>query len=123
MENSSAALKGIRVIDIGHYVAGPLCGMLLADQGADVISISRPGCDQSRAPEYAVLNRNKRRIELNLKEQAGLERARQLAGSADVVIENFRPGVMQRYGLDATTLTAHNPGGETCTGSRMAVGR
>ncbi len=110
MENSSAALKGIRVIDFGHYVAGPLCGMLLADQGADVISISRPGCDQSRTPEYAVLNRNKRCIELNLKDHADLQQARRLVGSADVVIENFRPGVMQRYGLDATTLAAVHPG-------------
>ena len=110
MANSSAPLSGIRVIDFGHYIAGPLCGMLLADQGADVIKITRPDCAQARTPQYAVFNRNKRCIELNLAVEADRVRAKQLVASADVVIENFRPGVMERHGLDAVTLTATNPG-------------
>ncbi len=107
---STGPLNGIRVIDFGHYIAGPLCGMLLADQGADVIHINRPGCAQSDTPEAAVFNRNKRCIELDLKQSNDLNQAMQLVASADVVIENFRPGVMQRLGLDAATLTAINPG-------------
>ena len=110
MTGSSGPLSGIRVIDFGHYIAGPLCGMLLADQGADVIHVARPGSVNSRTPEYAVFNRNKRCVELNLKEASDQDAARQLIASADVVIENFRPGVMQRLELDATTVATNNPG-------------
>ena len=102
-------MSGIRVIDFGHYIAGPLCGMLLADQGADVIHVIRPGCVQSHTAEYAVFNRNKRCVELDLKDTADQKAAKQLVASADVVIENFRPGVMQRFGLDAATVTINNP--------------
>ena len=83
--------------------------MLLADQGADVICVEHPHCSQSRSAQYAVFNRNKRRVKLDLKDSSELAKAKQLVASADVVIENFRPGVMQRLGLDATTLTAMNP--------------
>lgn len=110
MTGSSGPLSGIRVIDFGHYIAGPLCGMLLADQGADVIHIARPGCEKSRTPEYAVFHRNKRCVVLNLKDASDQAAAKQLIASADVVIENFRPGVMQRFGLDAATVTINNPG-------------
>lgn len=83
--------------------------MLLADQGADVIHVEHPDCPQSRTAQQAVFNRNKRRVKLNLKDASDLDKAKQLAASADVVIENFRPGVMQRLGLDSKTLTAINP--------------
>lgn len=102
-------LSGIRVVDFGHYIAGPLTGMLLADQGADVIKVDRPHCARSKTPESAVFNRNKRRIELDLKNDADRDTAKALVASADVVIENFRPGVMKRLGLDAETLTALHP--------------
>ena len=84
--------------------------MLLADQGADVIHVEHPDCPQSRTTQQAVFNRNKRRVKLNLKDASDLDKAKQLAASADVVIENFRPGVMQRLGLDSKTLTAINSG-------------
>ena len=109
MAISSGPLHGIRVIDFGHYIAGPLCGMLLADQGADVIHVDRPGCAQSSTPRQAVFNRNKRRMTLDLKNPKALDQAKQLIANADVVIENFRPGVMQRFGLDAATLARINP--------------
>ncbi len=108
MTTRAGPLSGIRVIDFGHYIAGPLTGMLLADQGADVIKVDRPNSDQPRTPQSAVFNRGKRRIELDLKLSSDLERAKALVKTADVVIENFRPGVMKRLGLDAETLTALN---------------
>ena len=88
------ALSGIRVLDCGHYIPGPLLGMLMADQGAQVIKVERPGGDPARSePAFATWNRGKRSIILDLKTAAGRETARQLAADADVLIENFRPGV------------------------------
>ena len=85
-------LAGIRVIDFGHYIAGPLTGMLLADQGAEVIKIDRPAKPDYDTPANAVFNRGKKILQLNLKESEGQKTARKLIQSADVVIENFRPG-------------------------------
>jgi crotonobetainyl-CoA:carnitine CoA-transferase CaiB-like acyl-CoA transferase len=102
-------LAGHRVIDFGHYLAGPIAGMLLADQGAEVIKVDRPGHPSCATPAGAVFNRGKQVLELDLKSAAGREAARRLVASADVVIENFRPGVMERFGLGAAAMAAANP--------------
>ena len=103
------ALDGIRVIDFGQYVAGPLAGMLLADQGADVIKVDPPGGPRWKTPANHTWNRGKRGIALDLKQTDGLATALSLIESADVVVENFRPGVMDRLGLGAEAMTAANP--------------
>ena len=104
----TGVLEGIRVIDFGQYIAGPMAAMLLGDQGADVIRIDPPGGPRWNTPANATWNRNKRSLVLNLKQDAERETARQLIAGADVVIENFRPGVMERLGLGATAMTAAN---------------
>ncbi len=96
-----SALEGIHVIDFGQDIAGPLTGMLLADQGADVIRVDPPGGPVWDTPANATWNRGKRSISLDLKQPDDLDVARRLMASADVVIENFRPGVMARLGLGA----------------------
>ena len=101
MKEARWPLEGVRVVDFGHYVAGPLAGMLLADQGADVVKVDRPGDERVFELERVVYDRGKKRVELDLKSGAGLEAARKLIDLADVVIENFRPGVMDRLGLGA----------------------
>ncbi|MDE2723255.1 MAG: CoA transferase [Gemmatimonadota bacterium] len=108
--DKQAPLTGIRVVDFGHYIAGPLAGMLLADQGAEVIKVDRPGKPDYDTPANGVFNRGKQRIALDLKNADDLATAVKLIRSADVVIENFRPGVMQRLGLGAEEMTALNPG-------------
>ena len=108
--DNQAPLTGIRVVDFGHYIAGPLTGMLLADQGAEVIKVDRPGKPDYDTPANGVFNRGKQRITLDLKNADDLAMAVKLIRSADVVIENFRPGVMQRLGLGAEEMTALNPG-------------
>jgi crotonobetainyl-CoA:carnitine CoA-transferase CaiB-like acyl-CoA transferase len=105
----SGALEGIRIVDFGQYIAGPLAGMLLADQGADVIKVDPPGGARWDTPANAMWNRGKRSISLDLKRSDDLEIAKRLVAAADVIIENFRPGVMQRLGLDATALTRQHP--------------
>ena len=104
-------LAGVRVVDFGHYIAGPLAGMLLADQGAEVIKVDRPGARAAGGgePAQAMYNRGKTRIELDLKSEDGLAAARRLIAAADVVIENFRPGVMDRLGLGAQVVTGRHP--------------
>ena len=109
MTDGLPPLAGIRVVDFGHYLAGPLAGMLLADQGAEVIKIDRPGHPSCATPAGAVFNRGKQVVELDLKSDAGREAAQRLVAAADVVIENFRPGVMDRLGLGAAALTDANP--------------
>ena len=104
----AGVLDGIRVIDFGQYIAGPLTGMLLADQGADVIRIDPPDGPSWDTPANATWNRGKRSIALDLKKKDDQEIAQQLVDSADVVIENFRPGVMARLGLDAKHMTQRN---------------
>jgi crotonobetainyl-CoA:carnitine CoA-transferase CaiB-like acyl-CoA transferase len=106
---AASALEGIRVIDFGQYIAGPFAAMLLADQGADVIRIDPPGGPRYQTPANATWNRNKRSIVLDLKTAEGLQTAQRLIASADVVIENFRPGVMDRLGLGAATVCAEHP--------------
>ena len=105
----AGALEGIRVVDFGHYIAGPLAGMLLADQGADVVKIDPPGGPRWQTPGNATWNRAKRSITLDLKDEADLDTARRLVASADVLVENFRPGVMERLGLGADAMIEANP--------------
>jgi crotonobetainyl-CoA:carnitine CoA-transferase CaiB-like acyl-CoA transferase len=101
----SGALDGIRVIDFGQYLAAPLAAMMLADQGADVVRVDPPGGPRWRNPAEAVLQRGKRSIVLDLKREQDRARARQVVASADVVLETFRPGVMDRLGLGAEEMT------------------
>jgi crotonobetainyl-CoA:carnitine CoA-transferase CaiB-like acyl-CoA transferase len=103
------ALDGIRVIDFGHYIAGPLTAQLLADQGADVIHIDPPDGPAWQTPANAFWNRGKRSLGLDLKHEADREIARRLVATADVAVENFRPGVMDRLGLGASAMTEANP--------------
>jgi crotonobetainyl-CoA:carnitine CoA-transferase CaiB-like acyl-CoA transferase len=86
-----APYHGIRVLDFGQYIAGPLAAMLFADQGADVIHVERPVKAAPTDPIDAVLQRNKSRVAIDLKSKGGLERALELVEGADVLIENFRP--------------------------------
>lgn len=112
-------LKGIKVIEVCNVAAGPFCGMLLADLGADVVKIENPdGGDSLRAwppitegysENFASLNRNKRSVTLNLKDPADAELLRRLARTGDVLIENNRPGVMDRLGLGHDDLSKVNP--------------
>src|SRR5215204_1110307 len=121
-----APLDGILVADFSRVLAGPLAAMLLGDLGADVIKVERPdGGDDTRhwgppwrgdeATYYLGLNRNKRSLALDLGDPSDVELARRLARRADVLIESFRPGLMERWGLDGDTLRAANPGLVTCS--------
>ncbi|MBI2888250.1 MAG: CoA transferase [Chloroflexi bacterium] len=105
----AGALEDIRVIDFGQYIAGPLTAMLLADQGAEVIRVDPPGGPRWKTPANATWNRGKRSILLDLKTAADRETARRLVAATDVVVENFRPGVMERLGLGPEAMTAGNP--------------
>jgi crotonobetainyl-CoA:carnitine CoA-transferase CaiB-like acyl-CoA transferase len=102
-------LADLRVIDFGQYIAGPLAAVMLGDQGADVIHVDPPGGPRFDGPADAFLNRGKRRIILDLKTPEGQRAAQRLVETADVVIENFRPGVMDRLGLGKAAMTAANP--------------
>ena len=106
----NGSLEGLNVIDFGHYYAGPMTGMLLADQGANVIRIVKSGDRELPDQQYRLLNRNKNLLELDLKSENGKTQALSLLEKADVVIENFRPGVMQRLGLDYASVKPINPG-------------
>lgn len=108
----TGALNNIKVLEFGHYIAGPLLGMFLADQGADVIKIERPpsGDPMRKHPGFQVWNRGKRSAMLDLKNDHDLKIVRKLAQGVDVVIENFRPGVMERLGLGYESLFVDNPG-------------
>jgi len=119
-------LAGIRVADFSRVLAGPLATMLLADLGADVIKVERPdGGDDTRAwgppfvggdaAYFLSLNRNKRSVVLDLQTPEGAAAARRLALSSDVVVENFRPGLMARFGLDHASLAAEKPDLVTCS--------
>ena len=109
-------LSGIRVIEFSHMVMGPTCGLVLADLGADIIKIEPVGAgDNTRrlpgagAGFFPTFNRNKRSVALDIKAPAGMEFARRLIGTADVLIENFRPGGLDAMGLGYDALASHNP--------------
>jgi crotonobetainyl-CoA:carnitine CoA-transferase CaiB-like acyl-CoA transferase len=114
-------LAGLKVIELAHIMAGPVCGLMLADMGADVIKVEKhPGGDDSRrflppdiageSAAFMMMNRNKRGIAVNLKTGDGKAVMRRLLESADVVIENYRLGTMARLGLSYESLAAANPG-------------
>ncbi|MBT2273345.1 CaiB/BaiF CoA transferase family protein [Rhodococcus qingshengii] len=107
---SEGALEGLQVIDFGQYVAGPLVAQMFADHGADVIRVDPPGGPSWRSDANAILQRGKRSIVLDLQHEEDLGIARSLVRSADVVVENFRPGVMERLGLGPDATRADNPG-------------
>nr|WP_255469061.1 CaiB/BaiF CoA-transferase family protein [Achromobacter sp. UMC46] len=109
-------LAGIRVVEFTHMVMGPTCGLVLADLGAEVIKVEPIDGDRTRhllgagAGFFPMFNRNKKSIALDLRSAEGAEIARKLCASADIVAENFRPGVMAKYGLDYAGLSPQNPG-------------
>lgn len=117
-------LAGLRVLDLSRVLAGPLCTMMLGDMGADVIKVERPvtgddtrewgppwaeGDAGHEAAYYLCVNRNKRSVAADLKTDAGRELVRRLARHADVLVENFAPGTMERLGLAYASLAAENP--------------
>lgn len=123
---ASGPLSGLRVIELAQIMAGPTAGMMLADMGAEVIKVEKfPGGDDSRAyreprvngvsAPYMILNRNKRGIALNLKHPDGLQALLRLTDSADVLIENYRPGTLDKLGLGWDVLHARNPGLILCS--------
>jgi crotonobetainyl-CoA:carnitine CoA-transferase CaiB-like acyl-CoA transferase len=114
------ALDGIKVIELAHIMAGPTCGLLLADLGADVIKVEKlPGGDDARGygepvvngepAAFMILNRNKRSLAVNLKTRGGLEAVKRLLAGADVIIENHRRGTLEKLGLGYDVLSALNP--------------
>lgn len=122
----AGALSGIRVADFSRVLAGPHATMILADFGADVIKIESPEGDGTRqwnpptnaigqSTYFAGVNRGKRSVVCDLRTPEGLERARELALSADVVIENFKPGTMERFGLGYDAVASENPGVVYCS--------
>lgn len=111
-------LEGVRVLDLTNVLAGPYCSMVLGDMGAEVIKIESFEGDTSRGFEphvngesycFAVLNRNKKGVALDLKDERGRQIVKRLAARADILLESFRPGVMMKLGLDYESLRADNP--------------
>ncbi|KQZ11618.1 carnitine dehydratase [Agromyces sp. Root1464] len=126
-------LAGVRVADFSRVLAGPYATMMLADFGADVVKIEslagddtrhwRPPVDaRGQATYFGSVNRNKRSVALDLTDAEGLAEARRLAASADVVVENFRPGVMDRFGLSYDEVRALNPGIVYCSITGFGTG-
>lgn len=120
-ERNYGPLKGLKVIELAHIMAGPVCGMMLADMGADVIKVEKtPGGDDTRrmtppdiegeAAAYMILNRNKRAVTINLKTEEGKAALREMLRTADVVIENYRLGTLEKLGLGYEDLKKLNPG-------------
>jgi crotonobetainyl-CoA:carnitine CoA-transferase CaiB-like acyl-CoA transferase len=121
MSQRPLPLAGVRVLDVSQVMAGPFCSMLLGDLGADVVKIEPPGTgDQTRSAMgfrmkgddsmgFLNMNRNKRSVALNLKSDGGREVFMRLVASADILVENYRPGVMKRLGLDYETLARTRP--------------
>ncbi|WP_420334345.1 CaiB/BaiF CoA transferase family protein [Roseibium sp.] len=119
MTAATGPLTGMKVIELAHIMAGPVCGLMLADMGADVIKVEKPQGDDSRrfvppkiegeSAAYMMMNRNKRGIALNLKDPSAREVLHKLLSDADVVIENYRLGTMERLGLGYDDLAEINP--------------
>ena len=108
-------LHGLKVVEFTHMVMGPTCGMVLADLGAEVIKVEPIDGDRTRhllgagAGFFPMFNRNKKSVAIDLRRPDGAAVARRLAASADVVVENFKPGTLAKYGLDHASLSAQNP--------------
>lgn len=117
MTDNRGALRGIRVIELGQLIAGPFCGQLLGDMGADVIKVEPPGAGDpmrqwGRGPNklwWEVIARNKRSVSANLRVPEGQALVRALAAEADILIENFKPGTMEKWSLSPDALQAANP--------------
>lgn len=119
---SPTPLSDIKVLELGQLIAGPYCGQVLADFGAQVIKVEPPGKgdamrqwgeadrDTGEPLWWNVIGRNKQSLTLDLRKSRGQELLRELASQADVIIENFRPGTMERWGLGYEELSRHNPG-------------
>ena len=109
-------LAGVRVIEFSHMVMGPTCGMILADLGAEVIKIEPPSGDKTRTMSgvglgfFRTFNRNKKSVVLDIQTPQGLASAKELICDCDIMIENFRPGLMTKLGLDYATLSQECPG-------------
>ncbi|MBP0616154.1 CaiB/BaiF CoA transferase family protein [Jiella mangrovi] len=113
-------LAGMKVVELAHIMAGPVCGMFLADMGADVVKVEKPEGDDTRrflppdingeSAAYMMMNRNKRGLVLDLKSDAGRTALRRMLDTADVVIENYRMGTMEKLGLGYEELRKTNPG-------------
>lgn len=117
-DSSKLPLSGAKVVEFCEIAAGPFCAMLLADMGADVIKVERPSGDAMRmwppvtdgySENFASINRHKRSVVLDLKSDEGARAAKALILNSDVVVENFRPGVMARIGIDYATMSAEKP--------------
>ena len=117
-ESNHGPLKDIRVIELGQLIAGPFCGQLMADMGADVIKVEPPGTGDPMRKWgrgdyplwWSVCARNKKCVTANLREPEGQEIAKKLISNADMVLENFRPGTLEKWGMDYETLSKNNPG-------------
>jgi formyl-CoA transferase len=118
LSRPARALEGVRVLDVTQFMAGPFCSTILADLGADVIKIEPPSGDSTRqmvgasgseSPSFNAVNRGKRSLVVNLKLPDGQQLFKRLAQSSDILIENYRPGVMRAFGLGYETLAATNP--------------
>lgn len=115
---AKGALAGLKVVEMGQLIAGPFCGQLLGDQGAEVVKVEPPGkgdpMRQWGRGDYPlwweVVARNKKSVSLDLRQREGQELARRLIAQADVLIENFRPGTLEKWGLAPERLHADNPG-------------
>lgn len=113
-----SALKGLRVVELGQLLAGPFCGQLLGDMGAEVIKVEPPGAgDPMRVwgqgeekVQWEVIARNKKSVSANLRIAEGQALVRQLIGKADILVENFKPGTMERWGFSPEALLAEHPG-------------
>ncbi len=113
-----SALKGLRVVELGQLLAGPFCGQLLGDMGAEVIKVEPPGAgDPMRVwgqgeekVQWEVVARNKKSVSANLRIPEGQALVRQLIGKADILIENFKPGTMEKWGFSPEVLLAEHPG-------------
>ncbi|NDV85440.1 CoA transferase [Aurantimonas aggregata] len=120
MAAAKGPLEGMKVVELAHIMAGPVCGMMLADMGADVVKVEKPEGDDTRrflppdingeSAAYMMMNRNKRGIVLDLKSEDGKAVLRRMLETADVVIENYRMGTMEKLGLGYETLRKANPG-------------
>lgn len=114
-EKNGLPLEGVRVIEFTHMVMGPTCGMILADLGAEVIKIEPPEGDKTRKLPglgmgfFRTFNRNKKSVVLDVHTPSGLEAIRSLIAQSDVILENFRPGLMEKLGLGYSAVKAMNP--------------
>src|SRR5215472_7924802 len=121
MDQVSGPLAGLLVADFSRVLAGPYCTMILGDLGADVIKVEGPGGDDTRhwqppvttdgvSTYYLAINRNKRSVVLDLRDDRDRAAAAELARRADIMVENFKPGGLAKFGLDYAAVSAANPG-------------